>query len=687
MRQLRGRTLRIVKFSGVLLTALIAIYYLLAALKTKVTPLYANGVIETHVGDIHYDFSTGMFTLSDKSGVYLQGIISETLRSTSALPCKPEMNNGQHLCLHWLRYAKLQVIKSTGDYDCHEILWVPTSRDFNPHDCISMRSAEWYGGGQLYNQKWPLQKNSVPLQPYLANDVFYKEKHNKQYTNTFGNVVERFWINSKGVGVIVDSAVPLLVSINDTGSNLLCFSADINHPRYSGVDVGTPVLQYSICKQPDVKKIHQLLNSKHFEIPAEKPDPQVIKYPTFTSEPRFRNNFTEVQLNKYTKKFKLMFDKAVKFDKLFYELDGNYSSAVGNFDMDSKLFPHSAQMISIMKEDGYLVTASLTPMINKDSRNFDAKSKLWIQDREHQSLGLSWWYYGLGSVLDVTNNDAVTWYKSQLTEMMKNLGLYAFKFYACESNFIPKVQVSVEQSLNPGKYATNFVNMVENLGEQMSVMQLTCGYRSQKFPVYIQLGRKESKWDSANGLQSIIPAVLTLGIMGYPFVIPDVIGGSGYSMNITEPPSPPNKELYIRWLQIAVYMPVLKFSYTPWDLGQDVVDIAVPLLKRRRDTVVPILIKAAREAETIGTPIIRPLWWNDPSDVTALSIGSQFLVGKDLMVAPVVAPGVTEIDIYLPTGDWKDGNTGKIHKGKQWLRDYAAPLGVVPNFNLYKTHS
>ena len=109
MRQLRGRSLRIAKICGLLLTALVVVYYIAAALKKKVTPLYANGVVEARVGDINYDFSTGMFTLSDKSGVYLQGIISETLRSTSATACKPERNNDQFLCLNWLRYAKLQV--------------------------------------------------------------------------------------------------------------------------------------------------------------------------------------------------------------------------------------------------------------------------------------------------------------------------------------------------------------------------------------------------------------------------------------------------------------------------------------------------------------------------------------------------------------------------------------------------
>ena len=56
----------------------------------------------------------------------------------------------------------------------------------------------------------------------------------------------------------------------------------------------------------------------------------------------------------------------------------------------------------------------------------------------------------------------------------------------------------------------------------------------------------------------------------------------------------------------------------------------------------------------VGAPVIRPLWWNSPTDVDALSIGNQFLVGDTLMVAPVLSHGTRNIDIYLPEGEWRD---------------------------------
>jgi hypothetical protein len=67
------------------------------------------------------------------------------------------------------------------------------------------------------------QYADVPMQPYITNDILFKTKVDKDRTNVYGNVVERFWINSNGVGIIVDSSVPLHVSLNESGSNMLCF--------------------------------------------------------------------------------------------------------------------------------------------------------------------------------------------------------------------------------------------------------------------------------------------------------------------------------------------------------------------------------------------------------------------------------------------------------------------------------
>lgn len=55
-------------------------------------------------------------------------------------------------------------------------------------------------------------------------------------------------------------------------------------------------------------------------------------------------------------------------------------------------------------------------------------------------------------------------------------------------------------------------------------------------------------------------------------------------------------------------------------------------------------------------------------------------MGETILSAPVVEKGKTQRDIYLPVGCWKDGNNGSIYNGKRWLKNYPAPLDVLPYF-------
>ena len=113
MRFSRNRKIKLIKIGGILIIAVIVILYAVAAFKKKVQPLYANGVVDANIGDVRYDFSTGMFTFTNEKIVYLKGLVSETLRSTSALSCNQKKGNSEneHLCLIWSRYAKLKVFQ------------------------------------------------------------------------------------------------------------------------------------------------------------------------------------------------------------------------------------------------------------------------------------------------------------------------------------------------------------------------------------------------------------------------------------------------------------------------------------------------------------------------------------------------------------------------------------------------
>lgn len=118
------------------------------------------------------------------------------------------------------------------------------------------------------------------------------------------------------------------------------------------------------------------------------------------------------------------------------------------------------------------------------------------------------------------------------------------------------------------------------------------------------MGDKESRWGFDNGLKSLIPTVLTMGILGYPYVLPDMIGGNGYVYEAENPfkaTELPDRELYIRWLEVTAYMPAMQFSFVPWQYDQEVIAIAKKYVKIHEDIVTPMVLDAAEVSQTKGT--------------------------------------------------------------------------------------
>ena len=88
----------------------------------------------------------------------------------------------------------------------------------------------------------------------------------------------------------------------------------------------------------------------------------------------------------------------------------------------------------------------------------------------------------------------------------------------------------------------------------------------------------------------------------------------------------------------------------------------------------------AKEATQTGSPIIRPVFWLDANNEIALTCDDEFLLGDDVLVAPVVYPNMRQRDIFLPPGTWKDHWTGKVFDGPMTLIAHPAPLETLPIF-------
>ena len=163
-----------------------------------------------------------------------------------------------------------------------------------------------------------------------------------------------------------------------------------------------------------------------------------------------------------------------------------------------------------------------------------------------------------------------------------------------------------------------------------------------------------------------------------------------------DPEDPHYRELWIRWFQYGVWCPLFRLhgDREPreplsvaktggpneiWCYGEEAYGIVSRLLLLR-EHVTPYILEQMRIASEVGTPPMRPLWFDDPGDDVAWTIEDEFAFGPDVMVAPITELGARARDVYLPRrADWRHAVTGEAFPGGEWHRA-EAPLAWIPVF-------
>ena len=183
-------------------------------------------------------------------------------------------------------------------------------------------------------------------------------------------------------------------------------------------------------------------------------------------------------------------------------------------------------------------------------------------------------------------------------------------------------------------------------------------------------GDNTATWDA---LALSIPMFETLGLSGEPFVGGDVGGFIGRT----------NGELMTRWYQVGFLTPFCRnhaqadsYDHEPWRFGTHYEGIIRKYLKLRY-RLLPFLYNGLEEAHRTGLPLFRPLVLNYQDDYNTLSIDDEFMVGDDLLAAPILQAAVTRRLVYLPKGTWVDFWTGKQVKGGATVTA-DAPLDTIP---------
>ena len=125
----------------------------------------------------------------------------------------------------------------------------------------------------------------------------------------------------------------------------------------------------------------------------------------------------------------------------------------------------------------------------------------------------------------------------------------------------PSIVLFSEEKYQPVAFTTRYVEAASRMGNGVEVR---VGRSTQQYPIFVRMLDKDSVWGYNNGLKTLVTTLLQTSISGYPFVLPDMIGGNAYG-------SFPSRELYIRWMQANVFMPSMQFSIVPWEYDEEVV--------------------------------------------------------------------------------------------------------------------
>ena len=190
------------------------------------------------------------------------------------------------------------------------------------------------------------------------------------------------------------------------------------------------------------------------------------------------------------------------------------------------------------------------------------------------------------------------------------------------------------------------------------------------------VGDQRTNWDELDGLPTVVPAMLNLGLAGQPFVTHDIAGFSRGDVSST-------KELFQRWTELGAFTPIMrthdgadKVNNWRWNTDEDTTSHFRQFAFVHCALMNDFMMLAA-EAETSGAPILRHLMLVFPNDPETWDISDQFMIGTKLLVAPVTEEGATSRSVYFPAGSWYDVWTGNPVQGGQRLT-VNAPIGSPP---------
>lgn len=358
-------------------------------------------------------------------------------------------------------------------------------------------------------------------------------------------------------------------------------------------------------------------------------------------------------------------------------LDIDYMDGYRVFTVDQQRFPDLAKLAQDLDDQGIKTVTILDPGVKVDPKYFlykeGQKENHFCKLPDGKDLeGLVW--PGWSVYPDFTHPATRSWWGRQYPHLLDQgvAGIWhdmnePTSFAAWGDLTLPlSTRHNLDGAQGDHRQAHNLYGLLMNRAGYEALRRLRpqtrpwlisrSGWAGLQRYAWNWTGDIESTWEA---LRMTIPTLLGQGLSGLAFSGPDIGGFSGA----------PSPELYLRWFQMAAFLPFFRThsaigipAREPWTFAEPVFSILRDFLKLRQ-RILPYYYTLAWIASQSGIPPLRPLWWADPEDQSLWAVDDAFLLGNSLLIAPILEEGASQRMLQLPGGRWYSFWDGTLMEG------------------------
>lgn len=356
-----------------------------------------------------------------------------------------------------------------------------------------------------------------------------------------------------------------------------------------------------------------------------------------------------------------------------------------NWEWDKERYPELDKKIWELKENGVRFLGYINPFlaIEKPLYAYASKMNYCVKDKEGNDYLVKITTFP-AAMVDLTNPEAYEWIKSVIKKNMIAFGLDGWM--ADFGEYLPTdcVLFSGEEAESvhnswPARWAKVNREALEETNNVGKIFFFTrAGFtETVKYSTLMWAGDQHADWTFDFGLPSVIPAYLSLAVCGFGLSHSDIGGYTTFAKMRRNP------ELFMRWAEMNAFSPLMRSHEgsnpdlnAQFDENEEVISHHARY-SRIHKLLKPYLKDAGALNAKSAVPVMRPLFFYYDGE-REKNESTEYLLGRDLLVAPVLREGKSKRTVYLPNDKWI--NVWDEKEYGEGEHEISAPLGTIPVF-------